>query len=253
MSSFLSQRVGVSRKLFVSSWGLYMGICAAALFTEFKEALKLSWPVMVGYLILAIPCGILEHTAGFSMFQIILLSVFFYSGAGQFMLPGFIFAGIPLLSSFVSLLSVNARHMLYSAALSPYFKGVSKAQRFASALYVTDESFALALSRYQAGATNPRLLMFINLACHLSWIVANVSGALIAEAFEIPQDIAAFSMTSIFLALLCLQEKSGAFPVVVAVSFMGVLAAKLMDIPSFAIMFGALSGVVAGVFFGRSQ
>ena len=51
-----------------------------------RVALSAAWPVMIGYVFLGIPCGILAQQVGIDALQVFLLSMLFYSGAGQYMI-----------------------------------------------------------------------------------------------------------------------------------------------------------------------
>ena len=48
----------------------------------FKRALKPALPIIAGYIVLGLPCGILSATAGMSWWMVAILSIVFYSGAG---------------------------------------------------------------------------------------------------------------------------------------------------------------------------
>ena len=48
-----------------------------------KEAFQAAWPIVLGYIVLGIPCGILGVAAGMDVWMIAIMSLLFYSGAGQ--------------------------------------------------------------------------------------------------------------------------------------------------------------------------
>ena len=54
---------------------------------DIKEAFKAAVPIMLGYVAIGIPCGILSASIGLGWLQVLLLCALFYSGAGQFMIP----------------------------------------------------------------------------------------------------------------------------------------------------------------------
>lgn len=218
---------------------------------EVRRSFLTALPVMIGYLALGIPCGILCQAAGMTVLQIFLLSVFFYSGAGQFMLPNMIMSGIAWPSALASIALVSSRQMLYSSALSKYFKGESQTQRFFSAVGVTDESFGVCVGKYQTGPWSARQTMFVNWFCHLSWVIATIAGALLASAFTIPTAIAGFAMTSIFACLLAVQQKTVQNYIVAASAALGVIVCKLVNLSEPAILIGALIGLGAGLVADR--
>lgn len=77
-----------------------------------KDAFLAAYPIMLGYVAIGIPCGILCDSIGLGALQVFILSALFYSGAGQFMIPNMQLAGSPLASIIASVSLVNTRQML---------------------------------------------------------------------------------------------------------------------------------------------
>ncbi len=63
-----------------------------------SQAFSAALPIVLGYIAIGIPCGILCQSIGLDMLQVFLFSVLFYSGAGQFMIPNMYLAASPLAS-----------------------------------------------------------------------------------------------------------------------------------------------------------
>ncbi len=206
-------------------------------------------PVMLGYIVIGLPCGLMEDSIGFAPLQCFLLSCTFYSGAGQFMIPNMWLAGAPLYSIIASVSFVNTRQVLYSAAFSPYFRGVGKVLSFFFSATVTDESFGVNMERFQAdeGWTATHGL-FVNLCCMFTWAGANAVGCALGAVLDLPLAITSFAMTSIFICLLAGQRMTRQTAVVMAVSAIGVAVCKLVGLGGPAILLGAVAGVVAGMF-----
>ena len=105
-----------------------------------RQSFSAALPIMLGYVAIGIPCGILSASIGMNELQVFLLSAVFYSGAGQFMIPNMWLAGSPLASIIASVSLVNTRQMLYSASFAPRCERVKKRLAFLFAATVTDES-----------------------------------------------------------------------------------------------------------------
>lgn len=211
-------------------------------------------PVMLGYVAIGLPCGIMESAIGFTPLMCFLVSCTFYSGAGQFMYSNMWMAGSPLYSIIASVSFVNTRQVLYSAAFSPYFSKVGKLLSFLFAATVTDESFGVNLDRFQTDATwTPAHAFGTNVCCMLSWASANALGCALGAILNLPLAITSFAMTSIFICLLAAQRITRQTVVVMAVAAAGVAACKVVGLAGPAILLGAVMGVVAGVAFGRSK
>jgi 4-azaleucine resistance transporter AzlC len=93
--------------------------------------------------------GLSAARAGFSPIEASAMSVLVFAGAAQFaavgyVMGGFSWPGIVLLTAFL-----NARHLLYSAALAPWYADRSRAERAVTAHFLTDEAFAMTISHYR--------------------------------------------------------------------------------------------------------
>ena len=97
---------------------------------DIRPSLQAALPIMLGYVAIGVPCGILCDSIGLGPLQVFLLSALFYSGAGQFMIPNMWLAGAPIASIVASVSLVNTRQMLYSAAFAPACRGAKKRLSF---------------------------------------------------------------------------------------------------------------------------
>ena len=207
-----------------------------------SQAFSAALPIVLGYIAIGIPCGILCQSIGLDMLQVFLFSVLFYSGAGQFMIPNMYLAASPLASIVASVSLVNTRQMLYSASFAPECKGVSKRLAFFFAATVTDESY---------GDWSVDRALWVNMFSQTSWTVSNMVGVLVGGAIGIPLNIAAFAMTSIFICLLVSQRMTSANVVAFVASMLGVCVCKIAGLTGPAILIGALIGVAAAMVYAR--
>ncbi len=218
---------------------------------DIEKAFGAAFPIMLGYVAIGLPCGILCSSIGLGPLQVFLLSALFYSGAGQFMIPNMWLAASPVTAIIASVAFVNTRQMLYSASFAPFCQRERKRLSFFFAATVTDESYGVNMAHFQLGEWTVRRALLVNLLSQSSWTVSNVVGALIGNAISVPLAIASFAMTSIFICLLCSQKMSPANVVAVVVSMVGVVACKAMGLSGPAILVGAVLGVVAAFAFAR--
>lgn len=219
--------------------------------TSVGPALSAALPVMLGYVTIGIPCGVMEAEVGLSPLMAFLLSASFYSGAGQFMMSSLALVGTPILSMVASVSLVSTRQLLYSAALSPYLAGASRPLAALFAATVTDESFGVNLERFSADDSwTAAKATAVNLLSMFSWAFANALGALVGPALAIPTAVMSFAMTSIFVCLLACREWARRTIACAAASVLGVLVLKALGLGSVAVLLGALAGVVAGILRG---
>lgn len=220
---------------------------------EIKDAFVSALPVVAGYIAIGIPCGILEQQVGMDWLMALVMSTVFYSGAGQFMIPGMIMAGNPLLAIIASVSFVNTRQVLYSASLSTYCQNVSKRLAFFFSAGVTDESFGVNIQRFRLGDWKVEQGLLVNLFCCISWSVSNVLGVVLGNLIALPTAIGMFAMTSIFICLLCSQPLNATTVLVAVFAALGVIACKLVGLTGPAILIGALIGVAAGLIAMKRQ
>lgn len=208
-----------------------------------KEAFGAAVPIMLGYVAIGIPCGILCNSIGLNALQAFILSLLFYSGAGQFMIPNMFLAGSPIASIIASVSLVNTRQILYSASFAPECRNVSKRLAFLFSATVTDESYGVSISRFKDGGWSVRQALLVNLFSQSSWILSNVLGVIIGGLIDIPVPIAAFAMTSIFICLLFTQKPTSGNIIAAVFAIVGVYICKIAGLGGAAILIGAVGGV----------
>ena len=217
--------------------------------SETLDALKTAFPIMAGYVGIGLPCGIMEQQVGMDPLQAFLLSCLFYSGAGQFMIPGMWLAGAPMAAIIASVSAVNTRQILYSASLSKYCQEVGKRLSFFYSAGVTDETFGVNVQRFEQGGWKVSQALLVNLFSCLSWAFANAIGALLGEMVSIPVAVGSFAMTSIFICLLCGQKANTVNGIVIVATMLGVIVCKLIGLTGPAIILGAICGIIAGLVY----
>ncbi len=212
-----------------------------------RASLKAALPIMLGYVAIGIPCGILSDSIGLSWLQCLLMSMLFYSGAGQFMIPNMWLAGSPIASIIASVSLVNTRQMLYSTSLAPRCNNVKRGLAFFFAATVTDESFGVNTMRFESGPWTVQNATLVNVFSQSSWAISTVVGALIGSAIGIPLAIASFAMTSIFICLLVTQKISKENIAAAIAAMVGVYICKLAGLSGAAILIGAIIGIAAAM------
>lgn len=212
-----------------------------------KESFSAAYPIMLGYVAIGIPCGILCESVGLNALQVLLLSVLFYSGAGQFMIPNMYLTAAPVASIVTSVSFVNTRQMLYSASLAPWCADAPRWLAVLFAATVTDESYGVSFRRFEQGGWTVDRALMVNLLSQSSWTASNVVGVLVGSALAIPLPIAAFAMTSIFICLLVTQRLTSANVVAGICAMVGVYVCKAIGLTGPAILIGAVAGVAVAL------
>ena len=217
-----------------------------------KDGFKAALPIMAGYIVLGLPCGLLCQQAGITALQAFVMSMTFYSGAGQYMIPNMWLAGAAPLSIIASVSLVNTRQTLYSASLSQYCTGCSKRLAFLFSATVTDESFGVNLAQFQKGGWDAARATVVNICSMTTWALANVAGVVLGSLVSVPTALASFAMTAIFICLLCMQKVDAVNLVTMFTAAAGVVICKLVGLSGAAILLGAVSGVAVGYLFSTA-
>ena len=134
--------------------------------------------------------GLAARTAGhYSVIEAMAMSLIAFGGAGQFAAVGYVASGVawPVIAVLTGLL--NTRHILYSAALAPWFRGRSFVERAVAAHLVTDESFALAIAHFRRlGRFDPVGYWYPAIVTTLiPWNLATFAGVSIGNAIVEPK------------------------------------------------------------------
>ena len=216
-----------------------------------SQAFRAAFPIILGYAAIGLPCGILEASIGLNWLQVLIMCVLFYSGAGQFMIPNMWLSGSPIASIVLSVSLVNTRQMLYSASLSQFCQRVGKPLAFLFAATVTDESFGVNVQRFEGGEWDVRRATLVNLFSQSSWTLFNVVGVLVGGLISVPLAIASFAMTAIFICLAATQKMTPENICAIVCAFAGVYLGKVIGLGGFAIVFGAVVGVLAALVLSR--
>lgn len=172
--------------------------------SAFKQAL----PIILGYLPVGFAYGVLARKSGLSIDNTVIMSLIVFAGSAQFIAVGLIASGASALSVIITTFIVNLRHMLMSAALSPYLKKWSKLEIAGFTFQLTDESFAVHSTRFADGDTHKGETFLINSIAQLAWVGGTVLGifssTLISDVKPMGLD---YALPAMFIALLIFQIK----------------------------------------------
>lgn len=132
--------------------------------------------------------GLAASRAGFSVIEAQAMSIFAFAGAAQFAAVGYVASGLPWIVILVLTFFLNARHVLYAAALAPLMRSRPLPERAIAAHLLTDEAFALVATHirrlgrldmwgYWLGAVGLTLI---------PWNVATLAGSTIGGSIPDP-------------------------------------------------------------------
>jgi 4-azaleucine resistance transporter AzlC len=194
--------------------------------------------------------GLAARDAGFSPVEALAMSSLAFGGAAQFAAVGYVAGGLAWPGVLLLTALLNARHLLYSAALAPWLGGRPFVERAVAAHLLTDESFALTMAHFRRlGRADMWGYWVAGIgATFIPWNLATLAGVMVGGSIPEPER---FGIDVIFPAAmigLAVGLISGRREVVAAISgaVIGVVVALLAG-PSVGIIAGGLVGPAIGL------
>lgn len=172
----------------------------------FLQGVKDCLPTLLGYLSIGFAAGVVEKTAGLTLAEIAMISIILYAGSAQFIAAGMIAAGSSASAIVVTILLVNLRHLLLSAALSPYFRHLTPLRNLLIGSLLTDETFGVAIQKSASRARiSERWMHGLNITAYLNWFLANLAGAFFGQWIASTEQWGLdFALPAMFIGLLVL-------------------------------------------------
>jgi len=166
--------------------------------SERLRAVKLTIPVMCGYLFLGAAFGATLAQAGFGPAWALMMSGLVYAGSLQFVMVPLMASGASLVTVALTALMVNARHIFYGVSFIDRFRrmGLLRPYMICS---LTDETYSVFCSL--PGEECDGVMLRVALYDHLYWITGSVVGAMLAQ--QLPVDLTGidFAMTALFIVI----------------------------------------------------
>ena len=170
-----------------------------------KTAIINTIPVMMGYIVLGIGFGILFEKNGYGLGWTLAMSVFVFAGSMQYVGIGLITGGASLISTALTTLMVNARHLFYGVSMVSRYKGAGLKKLYLM-FALTDETYSLVCGgNYPEGEDPHRYCFLVSLCNHAYWIVGSAMGALIGSAITFNTAGIDFAMTALFVTIFVEQ------------------------------------------------
>ncbi|KAF6581376.1 AzlC family ABC transporter permease [Paenibacillus sp. EKM212P] len=177
---------------------------------SFLHGVKDCIPTLLGYVCIGFAAGIVGASSGVSTMEIAFMSALVYAGASQFIMCSMLAASNPPSVIILTTFIVNARHLLLSASLAPYFSKYSLWKNIGIGALLTDESFGVASDKLaKGGQVSDRWMNGLNITAYLAWIASCVAGGVLGNWISRPEAFGLdFALPAMFLALLISQLQS---------------------------------------------
>jgi 4-azaleucine resistance transporter AzlC len=164
-------------------------------------------PIVLGYVPVGLAYGVLARKAGLSIANTLLMSVLVYAGSAQLIAVGLFAASVSPVSIVLTTFVVNLRHLLFSAALSPYLQHWKKHELAIFAYELTDETFAVHSAQFASeGVLGRAEVLATNVTAQVSWVSGTALGILVGQVIADVKPLGLdYALPAMFIALLVLQ------------------------------------------------
>lgn len=171
----------------------------------FKNVIIKTLPVMAGYVVLGIGFGVLLSVNGYGLFWALIMSIFIFAGSAQYVGISLISGGASILTTALTILMVNARHLFYGISMINKYKGAGKRKPYLI-FALTDETYSLVYNGdYPEGVNKYRYWFLISLFNQIYWVTGSVIGSVVGSVLKFDSTGIDFSMTALFVTVFVEQ------------------------------------------------
>ena len=169
---------------------------------SFPAAFTATLPVMAGYLILGFGFGIIMKANGFSTGLATAMSIFIYAGSMQYVAIGLMTGGASLVTTALTTLTVNIRHLFYGISMLEKYQNTGKAKPYLI-FALTDETYSLVCGDLPGlpQEERTRYQLLVSLLNHMYWIIGSVTGAVAGSLIQFNSQGIDFALTALFLTV----------------------------------------------------
>lgn len=169
--------------------------------SHFSGGMAAGLSIAIGYMPVALTFGLLANDTGLTLSETVLMSIFVFAGAAQYISLSLIAAGTGVFEIVFTTFIVNIRHFLLSASLN---EKVEEDSLWKKALYsfgITDETFSVA--SVKEGHVSAGYMLGLIFISYSSWVVFSGVGHLIGDNLpETLQESMSVALYAMFIGLL---------------------------------------------------
>ena len=162
-------------------------------------------PVLPGYVFHGFGFGIVMHQSGFGGLWPIAMSLFIYAGSMQYMAVSLLTGGASLLTTALTTLVVNARHLFYGISMIDTYKGSGKKKPYLI-FALTDETYSLvSQNQIPEGIPFHTYCLLVSFFDQCWWVGGTSLGALAGNLLPLNFEDIEFVLTALFVTIFVEQ------------------------------------------------
>ena len=178
----------------------------AAIHSDFKYIFSVTIPILLGYIPLGIGFGLFASQSGLPIIVSALMSIFMYTGAGQYLAVGLFAVNASFSSILITEILLNLRHIVYGLSLIREFDGIGKCKPYLI-FALTDETYSVLTNTKCPQNINKKKFYFgVSALNHFYWVTGSLIGAFLGKILQSKTNIdfggIDFALTALF-AVLC--------------------------------------------------
>lgn len=170
-----------------------------------KKAFTATLPIMAGYLVLGVGFGIILKSKGYGVLWAFAMSTVIYAGSMQYLAIDLICGGAGLLTTALTTLMVNARHLFYGISMVEKYKNAGKVKPYL--IYaLSDETYSLVCvdMDMEEGERN-KFCLFVTALDQFYWVLGSVLGSLLGAVISFNTEGMDFALTALFVTVFVEQ------------------------------------------------
>jgi predicted branched-subunit amino acid permease len=209
-------------------------------------------PLAASVLVYGMVFGLLAKTAAMSFAEAMLMSTFVYSGSAQVvavsaMESGRIPTGAAAFAVMTTIVLLNARYLLYGAALHPWLGRVSPLQAYATLVVLGDGNWVLSMKAAQEGEKDAGYVFGSGVAMFVPWLMGTTIGMLAGAFAANPRSLGLdFMLVAFSAALMAGLVKGRSDMAVLASATLAAIAADRLLPAGLAVLTAAAAGGLTG-------
>ena len=163
-------------------------------------------PVLTGYIVLGIGFGLVLNAKGYGVIWAFIMSTWIYAGSMQYLAVDLMAGGASLVTTALTTLMVNARHLFYGISMIDRYKDTGKKKPYI--IYaLTDETYSLVCTENAGEGFEDRsdYYFLVSLLDQTYWVLGSVIGNVLGATVNINTEGVDFALTALFVTVFVEQ------------------------------------------------
>lgn len=171
-------------------------------YAGFRRGVIAAQALTIGVVVYGVTFGLLARGANLSTLEAMLMSATVYSGTAQSAMVSALAAGASVGASVVTIVMLNARYMLYGAALRPWLGRTTPLQAYSSLYFLGDGNWLLSMRMHAQGERDAAFVLGSGMAMFFPWVGGTFVGSVAAAWMANPATLGLDFLLVAFCAAL---------------------------------------------------